>query len=119
MSEARGDRNVQVQELKDLIYNFNEARNWHEVGHRPKNLAMSITIEAAELMEHFQWYDNDHYEADKLAPEKREEIRLEVADIAIYLLSFCNRMGIDLAQAVQDKININEKRFPVEKYKVL
>jgi dCTP diphosphatase len=117
MSEVRTDSSVTVAELKERVIAFNEARNWGDIGHRPKNLAMSITIEAAELMEHFQWYDNDDYEVDKLPPEKREEIRLEVADIAIYLLSFCNRMGIDLAQAVHDKYDINEKRFPVENYR--
>nr|WP_283809073.1 MazG-like family protein [Tumebacillus amylolyticus] len=77
---------------------------------------MSIAIEAAELMEHFQWLENDDYAAEKLTEEKREQVRLEVADIAIYLLSFCNQQGIDLAKAVHDKYQINEKRFPVEEW---
>ncbi|KEO84641.1 nucleotide pyrophosphohydrolase [Tumebacillus flagellatus] len=116
MSEVRGDAVVTVAELKQQVREFTEARNWHVEGHRPKNLAMSIAIEAAELMEHFQWLDNDDYADEKLSAEKREQVRMEVADIAIYLLSFCNQQGIDLAKAVQDKYQINEKRFPVEKF---
>ncbi|PWK13410.1 nucleotide pyrophosphohydrolase [Tumebacillus permanentifrigoris] len=116
MSEVRNDRTVTVAALKERVKEFTDARNWGG-GHRPKNLAMSITIEAAELMEHFQWLDNDDYQVDRLTPEQREAIRLEVADIAIYLLSFCNQVGIDLAQAVHDKYDINEKRFPVESYR--
>lgn len=114
--EVRGDQNVTVAELKKRVQDFTEARNWGK-GHRAKNLAMSIAIEAAELMEHFQWLDNGDYTVEKLSAEQQEKIRLEVADVAIYLMSLCNSLGIDLAQAVYDKYEINEKRFPVEAYR--
>ena len=74
---------------------------------------MSIAIEAAEIMEHFQWGAPEDYL--ELSEEKRHEVSMEVADVMIYLLSFCRATGIDLATAVQAKMEINEGRFPVEK----
>ncbi|ASS77114.1 hypothetical protein CIG75_04480 [Tumebacillus algifaecis] len=99
--------------MKTLVQKFMEARKW-EQGHTPKNLAMSIAIEAAELMEHFQWGDREDFTAEKLGPEKIDEIRLEAADVMIYMLSFCRSLGIDLAEAVQDKMEKNEIRFPAD-----
>lgn len=112
MTEAQ----VTLAELKERVGAFVDARNWVE-GHQPKNLAMSIAIEAAELMEHFQWGNNEDYSPDKLSVEEMDKIRFEVADVMIYMLSFCRTMGIDIAQAVQDKMEINQKRFPVEQYR--
>lgn len=102
---------VTLGELKAKVAAFVDARGWGEE-HNPKNIAMSIAIEAAELMEHFQWGALDDYAPGKLSAEKLNEIRLEVADVLIYMLSFCRTLGIDIAQAVQDKLEINETRFP-------
>jgi dCTP diphosphatase len=107
---------VTLAELKAQVAAFVDARQWGK-SHNPKNIAMSIAIEAAELMEHFQWGGMEEYAPDKLSGEKLNEIRLEVADVLIYMLSFCRTLGIDIAQAVQDKLEINETRFPVEKYR--
>jgi len=107
----RGDDVVTFAELKEQVRRFVEARNWQQ-GHRPKNLAMSIAIEAAEIMEHFQWQDNDDYL--HLSEEQKHDIAMEVADVLIYMMSFSNTLGIDLAASVQAKMEKNETRFPVE-----
>lgn len=89
----------------EAIIKFRDARDWRQF-HTPKNLAISISLEASELLELFQWH-----EATILHREAREE----VADVAIYLLLFCHETGIDLRQAIADKIAINEKKYPVDK----
>ena len=91
-----------LADLEAAVKEFNRRRRWDPAA---KDLAISVAIEAAELMEHFQWTSspNDAY----------DPIRLEVADIMIYLLHFCRVMDIDLCQAVLDKLAINERRFPV------
>jgi NTP pyrophosphatase (non-canonical NTP hydrolase) len=103
------DQKMTVDELKIAIRQFNAARHW-DIYHSPKNLAMSVAIEAAEIMEHFQWGGTDSYES--LSGMELEEVRLEIADVAIYLMDLCNRLGIDLSSAITDKIAINNTRFP-------
>ncbi|TCP58272.1 NTP pyrophosphatase (non-canonical NTP hydrolase) [Tumebacillus sp. BK434] len=107
------DQVTTVGELKKYVEDFVVARNWTR-SHSPKNLAMSIAIEAAEIMEHFQWGDREDFTPELLGPEKIDEIRMEVADVMIYMLSFCRALGIDLAEAVQSKQEKNEVRFPVD-----
>ncbi|MFC4159569.1 nucleotide pyrophosphohydrolase [Chitinimonas lacunae] len=102
------DADTTLAELRELVRRFVAARHW-ESAHQGKNLAMSIAIEAAELMEHFQWHSNDA----GLDPAERAAIAEEVADVAIYTLSFCNRLGIDLAAAIAAKVAKNEVRFPI------
>ncbi len=94
-----------LAQLALAVKTFNHRRNWEPSA---KDLAMSIAIEAAELMEHFQWGLESSW-----GPEAYDAIRLEVADVMIYLLHFCRTMQIDLADAVMDKLAINESRFPV------
>lgn len=115
MSQYKTDDITTVQELRKRMDDFVDARNWDTVS-TPKNLAMSIAIEAAELMEHFQWGENSDYVGDKVTPEKREEIAMEVADVMVYLVSFCRALDIDLSTAVMKKMDKNELRFPVENY---
>lgn len=81
--------------------------------HDPKNLAMSISIEAAELLEHFQWKTGE--EATKYASENREAVADEIADVAIYLFELADNIGIDLANAVHRKLDKNAAKYPVEK----
>jgi NTP pyrophosphatase (non-canonical NTP hydrolase) len=83
--------------------------------HDPKNLAVSIVIEAAELLEQFQWKDEKTVE--KHIRENREEIADELADVAIYLVELADNLGIDLVQAMNDKLEKNAKKYPVEKAK--
>ncbi len=95
-------------ELRD----FAQARDWEQF-HAPKNLAMSLAIEAAEVMEHFQWSSADA--APALDADKRQAIALELADVMIYLLRLSTVLGIDLVDAVRGKLAINAQRYPVDK----
>ena len=107
------DEKTTVGELRADVDEFVEARDWYRF-HTPKHLAMSIAIEAAEIMEHFQWRTAaDSIEMLK-APEMRAEVADELADVMIYCLSFANSTGIDISTAIKTKIARNEHRFPVE-----
>lgn len=96
-----------------MVGKFVRERDWEKF-HSPKNLAMSISIEAAELMEIFQWLDPKEAAALMKKPQKTEHIKEELADILIYLISFCNLNKIDLAAIVADKLRKNKVRFPAK-----
>jgi dCTP diphosphatase len=100
--------------LTARIREFRDARDWMQF-HNPKNLACSIVLEAAELLEHFQWKTPEQSEAH--ATTKRDEIAMEIADITVYCLELADNLGIDLATAIQQKMAINEAKYPVEKAK--
>jgi dCTP diphosphatase len=104
---SKDDRDTTLQELKDLAAGFRDERNW-QVHHSPKNLAVSIAIEAAELMEHFQW--DDYGEDDKKA------VAAELADILIYCMSFADTLDIDVASSFQDKLNAAAVKYPVSTF---
>jgi NTP pyrophosphatase (non-canonical NTP hydrolase) len=105
------DEQTTVQELRQQVHEFVAARNWYQY-HTPKHLAMSIAIEAAEIMEHFQWLTVSESQELLADPQKRAEVADEVADVLIYCLSFANTTGIDLSQAIRTKLARNETRFP-------
>jgi NTP pyrophosphatase (non-canonical NTP hydrolase) len=98
--------------LKTRLREFAVARDWEQF-HSPKNLAMALIVEAAELVENFQWLTEEQSAA--LAPGKLAEVEQELADIQIYLIRLADRLNIDLEQAVDAKIALNERRYPVEK----
>jgi dCTP diphosphatase len=101
-----------LEALSQRLREFAQARDWEQF-HSPKNLAMALIVEAAELVEHFQWMKEDQsYQLDN---EQQEAVALEMADILLYLLRIAERLDIDLAGAASRKIEINEKRYPVEK----
>ncbi len=100
--------------LREEIRKFVDARDWLQF-HSPKNLASSIAIESAELMEVFQWCGSS--ESVEVAKQKQQAVADEVADIAIYLIEFAEVVGIDLEKAVLDKLARNEDRYPVDKAK--
>ncbi|MEJ2591685.1 MAG: nucleotide pyrophosphohydrolase [Candidatus Thiodiazotropha sp.] len=91
---------------------FAQSRNWEQF-HSPKNLTMAMIAECAELVEHFQWLTQE--QSMNLPPDKREAVSLEMADILIYLIRTAERLDIDLIDAAERKIAINESRYPVEK----
>jgi NTP pyrophosphatase (non-canonical NTP hydrolase) len=101
-----------VEDVLKRIRQFRDERDWMKF-HDPKNLAMSISIEAAELLEHFQWKTGQ--ESSRYASENREAIADEVADIAIYLFEFADNIGVDLAAAVHRKLDKNAAKYPVDK----
>jgi len=96
------------------IREFRDARDWMQF-HNPKNLAISINLEAAELLEHFQWKSMD--ESEQHAKAARDEIAEEIADVAIYLFELADNLGVDLLAAVNAKLAKNEAKYPVHKAK--
>lgn len=98
--------------LRERLRAFAAARDWEQF-HSPKNLSMALIAEAAELVEHFQWLTQA--QSLTLPADKQREVALELADILIYTVRCADRLGIDLAQAANEKIAINEQRYPVEK----
>jgi len=96
--------------LRDTLREFAAARGWRAY-HTPKNLAMALIVEAAELVEHFQWATPD--ESCALSPEKAAEVREEVADVLIYLIEMADVLDIDLIAAARDKIAKNALKYPV------
>ncbi len=105
------DRHTTLDDLRQQMAEFVRARDWEQF-HTPKNLAMSIAIEAAELMEHFQWLSTE--QSQQLDAAAREEIGEELADIVIYALSLSNFLGFDLADTVLRKMAKNERKYPAE-----
>ncbi len=101
-------------ELRQKIDAFVNERDWAQF-HSPKNLAMAMIVEAAELVEHFQW--DTIAESYELSSEKRQEVAHELADTLVYLLRLAEVTGIDLIQAANDKIVLNAIKYPVDKAK--
>lgn len=99
----------EIENLTELIRSFAEKRDWGKF-HTPKNLAMAITGEAGELASEFQWLSND--EVLSLSKQDLDKVRLEIADVGIYLIRLCDVLNISLSDAIKEKIAINEKRFP-------
>lgn len=103
------DAETTLQQLKDRMNQFVKERDWEQF-HSPKNLSMSIAIEAAELMEHFQWLTVE--QSKQLEAAEKSEIGEELADIVIYALSLSNVLGLDLSQTIVDKMEKNIRKYP-------
>lgn len=104
----------EIKEMIDKIKKFRDDRDWMQF-HDPKNMAVSIMIEAAELLEHFQWKTRGEVQA--YIKENKEGISDEIADIAMYLFELADNLGIDLIQAMDKKLKKNEVKYPVDKAK--
>jgi len=100
-----------LDDLNQRLREFAQARDWEQF-HSPKNMAMALIGEAGELIEHFQWLTEE--QSYRLPPDKLDAVRLEMADIFIYLIRLSDRLGVDLMAAVEDKIALNEKKYPAE-----
>jgi NTP pyrophosphatase (non-canonical NTP hydrolase) len=105
---------VSLETLRNELRTFVHEREW-EVFQTPKNLAMAMIVEAAELVEHFQWLTPE--QSARLGSASREKAALEMADILIYLTRLADVLEIDLLDAVQRKMQINATKYPVEKAK--
>jgi len=101
-----------LAELTQRVRAFATARDWEQF-HSPKNLSMALMVEAAELLEHFQWRTQD--ESRELDAVALDAVRLEAADVLIYLVRLADVLGIDLLQAARDKIELNEQKYPAER----
>ncbi len=110
------DSDTTIGQLRQLVNDFVEGRDWHQF-HTPKNLAMSISIEAAELMEHFQWLELDESRAVADDPQKLADVGEELADVVCYALAMANVLGLDLSEAVRDKMAKNERKYPAEEFR--
>ena len=101
-----------LSEVQALIRQFRDERDWMQF-HNPKNLAISISLEANELLEHFQWRSFE--ESETHAEESRDAIADEMADVAIYLAELADNLDIDLLAAMEAKIAKNDAKYPVAK----
>jgi NTP pyrophosphatase (non-canonical NTP hydrolase) len=101
-----------LHELRDALRRFSAERDWDRY-HAPKNLAMALSVEAAELLEHFQWIGEE--ESKRLAPDRIAKIREELADVLIYLVRLADKLDVDLLAAARDKLVLNAAKYPVGK----
>ncbi|MFI5333409.1 MAG: nucleotide pyrophosphohydrolase [Candidatus Babeliales bacterium] len=108
------DRSTTLSELKKIIQEYVSERKWEQF-HTPKNLSVKIAIEAAELMEKFEWLDNKE-SYDEIEKE-RQEIENELADVIVAALCFANVANIDVSKAIEHKLALNKAKYPVEKSK--
>lgn len=102
----------EIKKIQEKIRRFRDERDWMQF-HDPKNMAVSIIIEASELLEHFQWKTKK--DVEKYVMENKGDIQDEIADIALYLFELADNLEINLTDAMQKKINKNEQKYPVEK----
>ena len=102
---------TEIQSLTNELRTFAKQRDWEQF-HSPKNLASALTVEAAELLEHFQWMTEEQSRQPSAA--KTAEIAAEAADVFLYLLQVCDKLSIDLVMAAKEKIQVNKKKYPVE-----
>ena len=102
----------ELQTIQLALREFAREREWEQF-HSPKNLAAALSVESAELLEHFQWLTEE--QSRMLAPEKREAVGEELADVLIYLLQLADKLGIDPLEAARRKIRINAEKYPAER----
>lgn len=101
-------------ELRELVRAFVAERDWDQF-HTPKNLAVSLCVEAAELLEPFQWLGTGN--RDELTAKQLENIRHEMADVLIYLLRLADKFDVDLTKAAREKLGLNALKYPVAQVK--
>jgi NTP pyrophosphatase (non-canonical NTP hydrolase) len=101
----------ELTQLRDIVRQFVDERDWDQF-HTPKNLSAALAVEAAELLEHFQWLQ--HGGASELGPDKLREVRHEMADVLVYLVRIADKLDVDLMTAVQDKMVLNRAKYPAD-----
>ena len=101
-----------MKELQRRLQEFNAERDWDKY-HSPKNLAIGISVEANELLDLFMWMTED--ESKQPSEQRLERIKEEVGDVTIQLVNFCHKLGIDPVKCAYEKIEINRKKYPVER----
>lgn len=110
------DDTTTVAALRRIVADFVDERDWHQF-HTPKNISMALAIEAAELMEHFQWIDGAASRDVASQPDKCSEVADELADVMCYCLAVANELNIDIADAMDKKMAKNRIKYPAEEYR--
>lgn len=110
------DLTTTVAQLRCQVDQFVTQRDWHPF-HTPKNLAMSLAIEAAELMEHFQWLTPEESRAVAQDPTRLAQVADELADVLCYALAMCNELNLDLSAAVMAKLAKNALKYPADQFR--
>jgi NTP pyrophosphatase (non-canonical NTP hydrolase) len=100
----------EIETLKSEIRAFADVRDW-EIFHTPKNLSMAVSGEAGELVSEFQWLTPEESVKEQLSAEKLKDIKMEIADVALYLFRLADVLDVDLAEVMREKMKINETRF--------
>lgn len=104
--------NSEIESLVLALRDFARARDWEQF-HSPKNLAAALSVEAAELLEHFQWLTDA--QSRTLSGDKRAQVAEEVADVLLYLLQLSDKLGIDPLEAARAKLEVNAEKYPVDR----
>jgi dCTP diphosphatase len=100
-----------LEDLRSAIRAFIRERDWEQFN-SPKNLAMALSVEVAEVVEHFQWLTEE--QSQNLPPEKLAEVMEEIGDVMIYLTELADKLGIDLVEAAKAKVAINGQKYPAD-----
>jgi len=108
------DPQTTVDELREMVRQFVAERDWSQF-HSPKNLSMSLAIEAAELMEHFQWLTIE--QSREIDEPQKQEAGEEIADVLCYTLALANELGLDLSQTLRAKMRKNAVKYPAETFR--
>lgn len=101
-----------LSDLREALRIFAAERDWEQF-HSPKNLAIALSVEASELLEHFQWLTEEA--ANALPPATLSEVRNEMADVLLYLIRLADKLNVDLLEAASQKIELNAEKYPVDK----
>ncbi len=113
MNDRRNDPDLAALDaLRAALRRFAAERDWEQF-HSPKNLAMALSVEVAELLEHFQWLSED--QSKQLSAEQHANVRDELADVLIYLVRLADQLDVDLLAAARDKMVLNAKKYPADK----
>ena len=114
-SNHPSDESTTVQDLRQMVNEFVSEREWEKF-HSPKNITMALAIEAAELMEHFQWCTIEESRATNEDSEKLAAVGEELADVLCYGFALANTLGIDVSETMRKKMQKNREKYPVEKF---
>jgi dCTP diphosphatase len=110
------DQQTTLAQMRQIVREFVDARDWQQF-HSPKNLSMALAIEAAELMEHFQWISTDASRGIGGDPQRLTAVGEELADVVCYALAIANELDIDISDALREKMKKNEVKYPAEEYR--
>lgn len=102
----------EIKEIQTALRDFARARDWEQF-HSPKNLAAALSVESAELLEHFQWLTED--QSCHLPGDKRDQVAEELADVLLYAFQLADKLGIDPLDAAHKKLQINAEKYPVDR----